>query len=150
MAKINSRAKGKSGERELIGELKKLLPSEMTSELTRNLDQTRDGGHDILGLDGWALEVKRYAEVLPADLERFWKQACEQAARNDEVRPALCFREDRRAWRTVIHVSELGQEMPDGESYEDTVEMSLELFAKLVQRNAELERMSTPAYGGEL
>lgn len=140
MAKINSRAKGKSGERELIGELKKLLPSEMTSELTRNLDQTRDGGHDILGLDGWALEVKRYAEVLPADLEKFWKQACEQAARNDEVRPALCFREDRRAWRTVIHVSELGQGMPGGEEYEDTVEMSIELFAKLVQMHAELER----------
>lgn len=130
MAKINSRAKGKSGERELIGELKKLLPSEMTSELTRNLDQTRDGGHDILGLDGWALEVKRYAEVLPADLERFWKQACEQA-RNNESRPALCFRQDRRAWRTVIRISDAGSPQ-SGEGYEDTVEMSLSLFAKLV------------------
>jgi hypothetical protein len=131
MAKINSRAKGKSGERELIGELKKLLPSEMTSELTRNLDQTRDGGHDILGLDGWALEVKRYAHVLPADLDRFWQQACEQAARNDGSSPALCFREDRKAWRTVIHVSQLGWHQ-DGEDYGDTVQMSLELFAKLV------------------
>lgn len=142
MAKINSRAKGKSGERELIGELKKLLPEDMTSELTRNLDQTRDGGHDILGLDGWALEVKRYAEVLPADLDRFWKQACEQAARNDGARPALCFREDRRAWRTVIHVSELGF-LPTPErsdQYEETVEMSVELFAKLVQMHAELQR----------
>lgn len=130
MGKINSRAKGKSGERELIGELKKLLPSEMTSELTRNLDQTRDGGHDILGLDGWALEVKRYAEVLPADLERFWQQAVEQA-RNNESRPALCFRQDRRAWRTVVHVSELGFHQ-DEDSYGETVEMSLQLFAKLV------------------
>jgi hypothetical protein len=133
VAKINSRAKGKSGERELIGELKKLLPSEMTSELTRNLDQTRDGGHDILGLDGWALEVKRYAEVLPADLDRFWKQAYEQASRNDGARPALCFREDRRAWRTVIHVSEVGCcGVAPSEEYQDTIEMSLELFAKLV------------------
>jgi hypothetical protein len=132
MAKINSRAKGKSGERELIGELKKLLPSEMTSELTRNLDQTRDGGHDILGLDGWALEVKRYAEVMPADLERFWSQTCEQA-RNNEARPALCFRQDRRAWRTVIHVSELGSnEIAPDTGYPNTVEMSLELFARLV------------------
>lgn len=131
MAKINSRAKGKSGERELIGELKKLLPEELTSELSRNLDQTRDGGHDIVGLDGWALEVKRYAEVLPADLDRFWKQAVEQAARNDGSRPALCFREDRRAWRTVIRVSDVGSP-PAGDSYGDTVEMSLELFAKLV------------------
>lgn len=138
MGKINSRAKGKTGERELIGELKKLLPSEMTSELTRNLDQTRDGGHDILGLDGWALEVKRYAEVLPADLERFWNQACEQAARNDEARPALCFRQDRRAWRTVIHVSEVGASphVAPTTTYSDTVEMSLELFAKLVMEKA--------------
>jgi hypothetical protein len=131
MGKINSRAKGKSGERELIGELKKLLPEEMSSELTRNLDQTRDGGHDILGLEGWALEVKRYAQVLPADLDRFWEQAVEQAARNDGSRPALCFREDRRDWRTVIHVSELGWHQ-DGDEYEDTVQMSLQLFAKLV------------------
>lgn len=134
MAKINSRAKGKSGERELIGELKKLLPSEMTSELTRNLDQTRDGGHDILGLDGWALEVKRYAEVLPADLDRFWKQACEQAARNDGSRPALCFREDRRAWRTVIRVSDVS-EMDATDDYSETVEMSLELFARIILLN---------------
>lgn len=140
MAKINSRAKGKSGERELIGELKKLLPEEMTSELTRNLDQTRDGGHDILGLDGWALEVKRYAEVLPADLERFWKQACEQASRNDGLRPALCFREDRRNWRTVIHVTAIGTPYPFNEDYKDTVEMSIDLFAKLVQMHAELQR----------
>lgn len=131
MGKINSRAKGKSGERELIGELKKLLPEEMSSELTRNLDQTRDGGHDILGLEGWALEVKRYAQVLPADLDRFWEQAVEQAARNDGSRPALCFREDRRDWKTVIHVSELGWHQ-DGDEYEDTVQMSLKLFAKLV------------------
>lgn len=130
MAKINSRAKGKAGERELIGELKKLLPSEMTSELTRNLDQTRDGGHDILGLDGWALEVKRYSEVLPADLERFWAQTCEQA-RNNGARPALCFRQDRRAWRTVIRISDVNQWDVDG-GYEDTVEMSLSLFAQLV------------------
>lgn len=135
MGKINSRAKGKAGERELIGELKKLLPEELTSELTRNLDQTRDGGHDILGLDGWALEVKRYAEVLPADLERFWAQACEQSARSDGTRPALCYRQDRRPWRTVIHISDVG-EPAAADAYEDTVEMSLSLFAKLVMRKS--------------
>lgn len=134
MAKINSRAKGKSAERELIGELKKLLPPEMTSELTRNLDQTRDGGHDILGLDGWALEVKRYAEVLPADLNRFWTQTCEQASRTDGSRPALCFRQDRRAWRTVIRVSDVSQ-MDATDDYEETIEMSLELFARIVLLN---------------
>lgn len=136
MAKINSRAKGKSGERELIGELKALLPPEMTSELTRNLDQTRDGGHDILGLDGWALEVKRYAQVLPADLERFWEQTTTQA-RNNGARPVLCYRQDRRPWRAVIRSSDLYVDF--GELYEYTVEMSLNLFARIVilQANAD-------------
>lgn len=133
MGKINSRAKGKAGERELIGELKKLLPPEMTSELTRNLDQTRDGGHDILGLGDWALEVKRYAEVLPADLERFWSQATEQA-RKDGKRAALAFRQDRRPWRVVIK----GWGM-DSDAYEDTVEMALSLYAKIVMAGQEIK-----------
>lgn len=139
MGKINSRAKGKAGERELIGELKKLLPPEMTSELTRNLDQTRDGGHDILGLGDWALEVKRYAEVLPADLERFWAQATEQA-RKDEKRPALAFRQDRRPWRVVVRMSDVGLVMKS-DAYEDTVEMSLTLFAKLVDVYEKLAKL---------
>lgn len=138
MGKINSRAKGKAGERELIGELKKLLPPEMTSELTRNLDQTRDGGHDILGLGDWALEVKRYAEVLPADLERFWSQATEQA-RKDEKRPALAFRQDRRPWRVVMRMSD-----SKGDAYEYTIEMSLKLFAEIVMMHDSLEKATDP------
>lgn len=138
MGKINSRAKGKAGERELINELKVLLPPELTSELTRNLDQTRDGGHDILGLGDWALEVKRYAEVLPADLERFWNQAIEQA-RKDEKRPALAYRQDRRPWRVVVRMSDVG--LIKGELYEYTVEMSLKLFAEIVILNAKLDAL---------
>jgi Holliday junction resolvase len=138
MGKINSRAKGKAGERELINELKVLLPPELTSELTRNLDQTRDGGHDILGLDGWALEVKRYAEVLPADLERFWQQATEQA-RKYAARPALAFRQDRRPWRVVVRMSDVG--LIKGDEYEYTVEMSLQLFAEIIVMHARLDAL---------
>lgn len=144
MAKINSRAKGKAGERELIGELKKLLPEELTSEMCRNLDQTRDGGHDILGLDGWALEVKRYSEVTPADLERFWNQAVEQARNDNSGAPALCYRQDRRPWRTVIRAFEAGlygHDVGQTDKYEDTVEMSLELFAKLVMLHHKVSQL---------
>lgn len=137
MAKINSRAKGKSAERELIGELKKLLPEEMTKDLERNLEQTRGGGHDILGLKGWAPEVKRYATVLPADMQSFWEQATTQA-RNDQSRPALFFREDRREWRVVLRASDItGSEHDD--SYEMSVEMSMPLFAKIVMENAHVQ-----------
>lgn len=137
MGKINSRAKGKSAERELIGELKKLLPEGMTRDLERNLEQTRGGGHDILGLKGWAPEVKRYATVLPADMESFWVQATTQA-RNDRSRPALFFREDRREWRVVLRASDItGYE--DDDSYEMTVEISMPLFAKIAMENADVQ-----------
>jgi len=131
MAKINSRTKGKTAERELIGELKKLLPEGLTNELSRNLDQTRSGGHDILGLDGWAIEVKRYAQVLPGDIERFWAQAVDQAGRCNQV-PALCYRADRRDWRVVLSI-DCFDDIEDGMAYANTVEMSLTLFAKIVE-----------------
>jgi hypothetical protein len=130
MAKINSRTKGKTAERELIGELKKLLPEDMTIDLSRNLDQTRSGGHDILGLDGWAIEVKRYAQVLPGDIERFWAQAVDQAGRCQQA-PVLCYRADRRDWRVVMRASDLMSAEHDN-LYAHTVEMSMPLFARIV------------------
>lgn len=131
MAKINSRAKGKTAERELIGELKRLLPGALTDKLERNLTQTRNGGHDILGLDGWAIEVKRYAEFTPADMVNCWEQTVMQA-RNERARPALCYRADRREWRAVVRASDLMQiEVSNG--YMFTMDMSLPMFARIVE-----------------
>lgn len=132
MGKINSRAKGASGERELIGELKKLLPPELTDGLERNLEQVRGGGHDINGLPGWTLEVKRYSEVKPADMERFWLQTTEQA-RNDHGRPALAYRQDRRDWRVVIRMEDMCDWVSAGDDYDYTCELSLRAFALLVK-----------------
>jgi hypothetical protein len=134
MAKINSRAKGKSAERELISELKQLLPAEMTKDLERNLEQTRGGGHDIIGLAGWAPEVKRYAQVLPADLASFWEQTTTQA-RNDRSRPALFFREDRREWRVVLRATDLmGIESENSDDLDNTVQVSLPFFTRFAER----------------
>ena len=51
------RRKGKAGELELARLLRELLGA----TVARNLAQTRQGGCDLLGLDGWAVEVKRAA-----------------------------------------------------------------------------------------
>ena len=133
MKKINSRAKGKAGERELIGELKRLLP-ELTDALERNLEQTRDGGYDIAGLDGWAPEVKRYSKILPADIESFWEQTLIQA-RNDRRRPALFMREDRREWRVRVRICDICDDW-DGDALENTAEISMTSFAEMVRRHA--------------
>ena len=58
--------------------------------------QTADGGYDVLGLDGWAIEVK-FQEKL--SIEKFWKLTVEQA--NDK-KPVLFFRKSREEWRVVI------------------------------------------------
>ena len=50
MGKINSRAKGAAGEREFCKELAEHLGDALVEPLKRNLEQTRNGGHDILGL----------------------------------------------------------------------------------------------------
>lgn len=130
MTKINSRAKGKTAERELIGELKRLLPGALTDNLERNLTQTRNGGHDILGLDGWAVEVKRYAEFTPADMVNCWEQTVTQA-RNERARPALCYRADRRDWRVVLRASDV-MWLEENDEYTFTMDMSLRMFCIVV------------------
>lgn len=130
--KINSRAKGKSGERELIGELKRVLP-ELSDELERNLEQTRDGGYDISGLNGWAPEVKRYSKILPADIESFWEQTVTQA-RKDHRRPALFMREDRRDWRVRVRLNDVQDRWAAEDHLIWTAEVTLDAFAWIYRR----------------
>ncbi|MDG4595873.1 MAG: hypothetical protein P9F75_09315 [Candidatus Contendobacter sp.] len=91
---MNSQRKGKEGERELTRLLRELLGA----DVARNLMQSRDGGADLLGLPGWALEVKRAAR---ARLSEWWLQTCQQAEAAG-LRPALAYRLDRQPWRVVI------------------------------------------------
>ena len=69
-----SRTKGARGEREFLA----LLGEELGEMLTRNLQQTREGGADCLCVKGWAIEVKR-CEALSRPA--WWRQAVEQANR---------------------------------------------------------------------
>lgn len=131
MGKINSRAKGAAGEREFIKEISGYLGEEAVAPLKRNLEQTRAGGHDIVGLDGWAIEIKRYAVVKEGDIARFWEQAVEQAIKVDRV-PALAYREDFKSWRVRIPLKYLRPEM-DWEGVDWTAEVSLEAFAAFVR-----------------
>jgi len=54
------RRKGADGERELA----RLLREALGAGVFRNLDQPRQGGADLLGIAGWAIEVKRAAGVV--------------------------------------------------------------------------------------
>lgn len=137
MGRINSRAKGAAGEREFIKELGLHLGDQM---MKRNLEQTRVGGHDIVGLDGWAIEVKRYKAIKEGDIANFWEQAVEQAQRIG-AKPVLAYREDFRSWRVRVPLWVLGGESAktgEGATWTGvawTGEIGVEAFAWLVREH---------------
>lgn len=126
---INSRTKGAAGERELIREIE-----EWTGiRLERNLAQSFAGGHDLIGLDYWAIECKRYRSISEADKRVFWDQAVRQAKRVEKM-PAVAFREDRQPWRVLIAYPAESDIYPL-EDYRATCEVGLEFFCALIRES---------------
>lgn len=123
----SSRNKGASGERELIREIE----DETGIRLERNLAQSFGGGHDLIGLDHWAIECKRYRTITQADKALFWRQAVRQARRVGKE-PAVCFRADRSAWRVLV-AWPMHREIYDPEDFRCASEISLELFCGLIR-----------------
>ena len=101
-----SRDKGKRGEREVVNLLQPVVNKVYLSVglepvvLERNLMQSHRGGHDIVGLDWLALEVK-YQENI--QVNQWWKQTVEQAGQ-DKV-PVLLYRKSRVAWKVMLPVT---------------------------------------------
>lgn len=119
-----SRNKGASGERELIHEVEQWTGV----RLERNLSQAFGGGHDLIGLDEWAIECKRYASISNADKAAFWRQAVDQARRVDKT-PAVCFRQDRDQWRVLVPYP---TDIYNIDDFRRSAEISLELFCGLI------------------
>jgi Holliday junction resolvase len=93
---VNGRNKGKVGERDVVQILKKY-----GVESSRNLSQTRGGGHDLIIEDGplseFAIEVKRAKDWTPGKHESWVEQAIEQAGKANK-KPLLVWRTDRNPW----------------------------------------------------
>lgn len=118
------RRKGKAGELELA----RLLREHLGADVARNLEQTRQGGADLLGIDGWAVEVKRAAR---ARLSEWWLQTCTQAEATGQ-RPALFYRLDRQPWRVVIALRHVAAGF-DHAPLLLRIETDIEVFAALVR-----------------
>lgn len=131
MGKINSRAKGAAAEREFCKELADHLGDVLVEPLKRNLEQTRKGGHDIVGLEGYAIEIKRYRVIKEGDIVRFWAQAVEQAKRVEST-PILAYREDFCSWRVRIPWGFMMDDEWD-EDVDFTLELSMKAFASLIR-----------------
>ena len=119
------RTKGKAGERDAAN-----LLSDLTGyPVTRRVRQ-HDGDSDLIGLPGWAIEVKRVKTAGRADIARWWAQAVAQAEREGCI-PVLLYRRDRDEWRALWPLSaHLGVQHADmWTSVMWTVEGTLEAFA---------------------
>lgn len=92
---LNSRAKGKRGELELVH-----LLQERGFCCERNLEQTRGGGSDISGLP-ISLEVKRREKLA---LTAWWQQTAQQAE-SDEKPPVLAYRTNGTEWTFLVGMS---------------------------------------------
>jgi Holliday junction resolvase len=126
-----SRTKGAEGEREL----RRLLVEELGEGITRNLAQSRAGGHDLEGVPGWAVECKRARKATRALLRSWWEQTTSQAERAG-LRPALCYREDRAPWLVAVHLSDLCPGLGPWPGLEWAAVLSLPAWCALVREGA--------------
>lgn len=99
--RINSRDKGKRGERQVVVLLQAVVDRVLAKlerppmVLQRNALQAHLGGCDLHGLDGFAVEVKFCEnEQLPA----WWRQAVSQADKLNAV-PVLFYRAKNKPWK---------------------------------------------------
>lgn len=89
-----SRNKGANAEREIA----EIIFYATGVSLERNLEQTRSGGYDLVGIDGLAIEVKRQEKLcLPA----WWRQTLSQAEK-EKLIPILAYRKNRQPWSFIV------------------------------------------------
>lgn len=119
---VNSRTKGRAGEQEVA----RILRDELRLEIRRNWQQqAAEGGSDLTGVPGWAIEIKRGKNIRLNDA---WQQACAQALRVTS-RPVLIYRFDRQDWMAQVSLYHLRPEMHD----HSPCTMALASWCKLVR-----------------
>lgn len=107
---INARAKGATGEREVVhllnGIIQRVVDSQEWSAdvvkvamscIQRNQQQSAVGGQDLNGVFGMSVEIKRVEQI---NVEKWWEQCVSQAGRNAE-HPVLLYRKNHQPWRCV-------------------------------------------------
>lgn len=106
MTRINSRAKGAAGEREFCTWLFENMNVPMP---TRNLEQVRSGGADIIEIEPFFFEVKRCEQL---SLFSWWIQVSKavKSACNPSIIPVVAFRQNRMDWEFLIPAKEIGVE----------------------------------------
>lgn len=139
---INSRAIGSSAEREFAG----LVRDWAGVRLIRNLERTRNGGHDLIvhpdeagsAADAFrrlAIECKRYQTATDAQIAKWWGQAVAQAG-EAKLMPVLAYRANCQPWRVVVPIALLNPNLSQTTGIEYTASVSAEGFCHAVSENS--------------
>lgn len=146
---LNSRDKGKRGEREIIDALQPHVDEVADFagvdrlKLQRNTLQSDKGGYDIVGLPGFALEVKRVENAIPSAVWGWWEQAVRQAKNGEE--PVLLWRVNGGKWHVRVFTR---LDLPDGKRYKIPSDiqftdfvfwMKAKLFGHLMEKKKALD-----------
>jgi hypothetical protein len=91
----SERRKGADGELEVVK-----LARQHGWPASRNLDQARDGGADVVGIAGVSLEVKRCERT---DVWAWWGQA--NASCGTRL-PVVAFRRSASPWLAIVELDE--------------------------------------------
>lgn len=128
----SQRTKGQVGEREVAN----ILSSALGIEVARNWRAQFDGGaFDLIGLPGWAVEVKRAKRE---DRAAWWRQAAIQAASKDLL-PALIYRIDGfgkglppdEKWQVIVPAHTLMDTTDKAANVQMTLRTWIYMLAKL-------------------
>ena len=125
---VNSRSKGARNERAVVQYI-----SDMCGiDAERNHSQVAKGGHDLLGVPFYAIEVKAYARYTDADRIKWWEQAVRQA-KIAELEPAVWFRANRQDWQVMIaHPTALNDKIYELDDFRIVQTMHAELWCSLL------------------
>jgi Holliday junction resolvase len=130
-----SRRKGAAFEREIAN----MIRDDLGLEAKRNLMQTAEGGHDLLGVPGWALECKRYASCTASDYKCFWMQTVTQAEAVG-CKPALIVKQDRKPIQVFISWGGLGSDCFEQSDFNAAAQISWDLFCGIVRETLNSEQ----------
>ena len=118
---VNSNAKGRGGEYDVIGKYADAL----NVRLVRDLEQWRSADHGDLLADGdfdwpFTIEVKRYSDKTASVRHKpqWWAQVT-TAAKAASKMPVLWYKYDRRPWRVVMKMNNVSFALGGTLNHED-------------------------------